>query len=325
MYLKMTPATRCLLALLGLGFLTAESLSFCPWAKCGRGGGRCGTILFDSDVEMGAEAAVPLQLDRATELALRTALTRMDRLMKSSSEDNDNHDLLRFIQQCAMNCQTAPSSIANAGTGLVAKRNIKQGSIINLYPAHCLGLDFGDYSPRIYADADAKYWEEEGDRQDYLLNVIGSRPLSLLPAFVDIGGLFMDVNPNNPDIPGWLSHYVNDGATIQMNSEDGVLEYYRQSAKARNCVLVPFGPSPLMATVATKKIRKGQEFFTSYGCMYWLEQLLGDQEECTEITDAIQEEAKVAATVLYQAMKGVEVTCKAATEVVQESFEKDGR
>lgn len=320
-------ATRCLLALLGLLGFIAESLSFCPWAKCGRSD----TTLLESEGEIDAAATLPVQLDRATELALRTALARIDRLMKSTSSDDDDNDndnatLVSFIQQCAQNCQTAPSSIANAGTGLVAKRNIKQGSIINLYPAHCLGLDFGDYSPRIYAEEDAKYWEEQGDSQDYLLNVIGSRPLSLLPAFVDSGGLFMDVNPNNPDIPGWLSHYVNDGATILTNSEDGVLEYYRQSAKTRNCVLVPFGPSPLMATVATKKIKKGQEFFTSYGCMYWLEQLLGEsQEECTDITEAIQVEAKVAATVLYHAMKGVEVTCKAAAEVVQEAFEKDGR
>jgi hypothetical protein len=321
----MSFSTRCLLLLLVLLLgLIAESLSFCPLVKCGRGD----TTLFESEGEMDTTTALPVQLDRATELALRTALSRIDRLMKSSSSSDDDDNataLVRFIQQCAQNCETAPSSIANAGTGLVAKRNIKQGSIMNLYPAHCLGLDFGDYSPRIYADADAKYWEEQGDSQEYLLNVIGSRPLSLLPAFVDSGGLFLDVNPNNPDIPGWLSHYVNDGATILTNSEDGVLEYYRRSAKARNCVFVPFGPSPLMATVTTKKIKKGEEFFTSYGCMYWLEQLLGEsQEECTEITDSIQEEAKVSTTALYQAMKGIEVTCKAAAEVVQEAFEKDG-
>ncbi len=36
------------------------------------------------------------------------------------------------------------------------------------------------------------------------------------------------------------------------------------------------------ATVATKKIKKGQELFTSYGGIYWLEQLLDNDNEAEE-------------------------------------------
>lgn len=259
-----------------------------------------------------------MQLDNGTELALRTALARVGQLMNHGSECA-SPTLSRFFDQCAKNGKPAPSTIPNAGMGLVAARNIKQGTIISLYPMHCLGLDLGDYSPLVHFDADQQHFEEK-ENEDYVLNIIGSRPLPLLPPFVDVSSLFLDVNPFNEARPGWSSHYINDGATVEVNSEEGAIQYYQKSAKARNCVLVPFGPSPIMASVATKKIKKGQEFFTSYGCMYWLEKVLGENEECTEITEAIQEEAQASAKVLYQAMKGIEVTQQGAAMAIEEAF-----
>lgn len=98
--------------------------------------------------------------------------------------------------------------------------------------------------------------------------------------------LCIDVNPNRPVSPPWLSHYINDGAIVQRNDEESVLKYYRDSNLAKNCVHIPFGPSPILATVTTKKVKKGEEFFTSYGCSYWIDSLFAD-EDSTEITDRI--------------------------------------
>jgi hypothetical protein len=124
--------------------------------------------------------------------------------------------------------------------------------------------------------------------------------------------LFIDVNPNQPTTSGWVSHFINDGAIVHSNSENGVLDYYTESRNAKNCVNVPFGPSPVLATVTTKQVEKGQELFTSYGCMYWLQEILYD-DECTDITEAIQLKVKETAIDLFQAMQSVR-TCYANEE-----------
>ena len=96
---------------------------------------------------------------------------------------------------------------------------------------------------------------------NYLHFLMGKRPLA--PAAVDNnnnnnndngggdapdtdyfqgGLLYIDVNPQRPLVPGWMSHLVNDGATVLVNTEQGVLDYYAASRAAKNCVHVPFGP-----------------------------------------------------------------------------------
>jgi hypothetical protein len=65
---------------------------------------------------------------------------------------------------------------------------------------------------------------------------------------------------------GFDSHRINDGATVLSNTESGALSYYRASRNAANCAHVPFGPSPLLATVTTRKVQRGEELLTTYGC-----------------------------------------------------------
>jgi hypothetical protein len=141
------------------------------------------------------------------------------------------------------------------------------------------------------------------------------------------GLLYIDVNPQRPLVPGWMSHLVNDGATVLFNTEQGVLDYYSASRTAKNCVHVPFGPAPILATVTTRKVKKGEELLTTYGCTYWLDALLKKEHHhqqqqqhdqdvllCTttiattigtDITDAIQEQATETARDILKCMQGV--------------------
>jgi hypothetical protein len=135
---------------------------------------------------------------------------------------------------------------------------------------------------------------------------MGNRPL--LDGNFGDDVLFVDVNPNRPVTLGWQSHLINDGATVETNNESGVLNYYEKSRRAKNCVHVPFGPAPILATVTSRKVKKGQELFTTYGCTYWLDALLGVDEESTDITQAIQSEVKEAARDIFTSMQIVAVT-----------------
>ena len=71
-----------------------------------------------------------------------------------------------------------------------------------------------------------------------------------------------------------------------------------------------------MATVTTRKVKKGQELLTTYGCTYWLDALLqnrvDDQQQqtpsiTTDITDAIQEQATETARDILKCRQGVAV------------------
>ena len=101
------------------------------------------------------------------------------------------------------------------------------------------------------------------------------------------------MNPNRDIVDAWVSQMINDGATVQSNTEDGDLEYYEATKFAKNCIHIPFGPSPIMATVTTRKVKKGQEFFTTYGATYWLGVLLDIHgEDGVGITPKVQAQVK---------------------------------
>ena len=232
------------------------------------------------------------------------------------------------------------SSIAGAGLGLFAKKKIKAGTIISFYPAHTMGIYFGKSDSSRSASIDSSgekhfYNHNESNEKDtdaatdnsYIHYIIGKRPLMGVDVSQTLGAdaLYIDLDITQEESPCFISHRVNDGATVQTNSQDGVLSYYGESRYAKNCVHVPFGPSPLLATVTTKKVNKGDELFTTYGCSYWLEKLLeesGGNEEETEMTDAINLEAKDVAKDLLTYMQGLSVTDANEANELQAIFDE---
>jgi hypothetical protein len=140
--------------------------------------------------------------------------------------------------------------------------------------------------------------------------------------------LYLDVNPNrNDELDGaWTSHYINDGASLldcKSVEEIDIEQYYIKSTKAKNCIHIPFGPSPILATVTTKKVKKGEELFTSYGVVYWLGAVESFQskEEANNtppgMTEKIRAQIVETARDLQAAMKG----CAFAYEQEMQDFE----
>ena len=179
-----------------------------------------------------------------------------------------------------------PSLLPGAGDGLFFQGNdqgqgegqgqgetfVEKGAIVTLYACHGLGYYLSDEQSALVSNGD--------DDEDCVLNLIGGRPLlgSLLTP-VDFAGaaLTIHVDPTAPrDDPRWLGQFINDGAVAAGSSEAQLCAYYEASRAAKNVVLVPFGPAPLVASVATRRIEAGEELLTSYGCEFWLERLAAE-------------------------------------------------
>ena len=236
----------------------------------------------------------------------------------------------KFNKRRIASMEVKESSIAGAGLGLFSKKKIKAGTIISFYPAHIIGLGFGDDSKKdliVSFDASGKTHEPVQTADEaYVHNILGKRPLMKVDISETLGGeiMFIDVDTSQVESPCFVSHRINDAATVLSNSEEGVLAYYQKSQKAKNCVHVPFGPSPLLATVTTKKVNKGDEFLTTYGCSYWLENLLNDKGEAeeTEMTEAIIKEAKEVAKDVFKGMESVAMTNADEARELQAIFDE---
>ena len=283
---------------------------------------------------------------------IRTALDRMQSL-----QQQDGGEIMKDFQkriQKVVSCRE--SSIQGAGQGLFATKNIKAGTVIGFYPVHGIGVDFNDDTSSSIClgitPEDQTYFDSENEdaanenndsrekveAANYIQYLIGSRKLGEADYGPD-AQLFVNVNPDrieeenndndDSDIPSncWISHYINDGATVLKNSEIGMLDYYTESKRKKNCVHIPFGPAPIIATVTTKKVKKGEELFTSYGCIYWAESIINNNEdedgECVvDITDAVQIKAKETAQDIFTAWKNSQTIHESQQIQLQESFEK---
>merc|ERR1712048_895294 len=93
---------------------------------------------------------------------------------------------------------------------------------------------------------------------------------------------------------------VNDGATCMAPDEAALITYYETSMARKNCVLVPFGPAPLMAYVTTRDVRDGEELLTTYGCEYWLNEIPDASERLEATPDVLTLVRQTAASILLQ-------------------------
>ena len=268
--------------------------------------------------------------DDACLQAMVAALDKMDEIGQPPFASEFNRRRIRSVE-------VRESSVPGAGLGLFARENIKGGTIVAFYPAHAMGVTTADAqgyetvrrvgrdaSGAVTSDVDNDIDKEDRD-EAYMHHLLGKRPLMGASVDGDLGGgaLFIDTDLDREGSPGFDSHRVNDGATVAANSEEGALEYYRASRKAKNCVHVPFGPAPLLATAATRKIKKGSELFTTYGCSYWLDVLMkrtGEAEE-TDMTDPIIAEAREVAMDVLKGMKGVAITNASEADELQTIFD----
>lgn len=252
--------------------------------------------------------------------AIRRALLGMDAL-QSPSLLGDNADLNRLLEASAKLCVGQSTVSADAGMGLFLAENAKaidEGDIVTFYAVHGLGYDCddgdGDSSSLFFSSKDES--NINGECGDYVLNLLGSRPLLSTPSghpvnFGEGCHLIVNTDPNRDRIPGWLGHMINDGAAMRNGStEQDILRYYQDTSFARNIVLVPFGMAPLVAAVATRRIAPGEELLTSYGCQFWLEAQMKKGMDIGEdgITDNVLREARKVAMEVMTGAKSAALT-----------------
>ena len=247
------------------------------------------------------------------EAPLLRGLERMSKLM-TADFFLSQPSLKQLYGKSVKSVAVKDSSIEGAGKGLFATKNIQRGSIVSFYPAHALGVELGENQLWVSSNDEEYFSKNPPGSSSYLHATdqpIFNRPSLLAdisPELKDVP-IYLDANPNRAVDQLWVSHYINDGAIVTSNDEMGVSHYYEQSKRKKNCIHIPFGPSPIMATVATRKIKKGEELFTSYGCVYWLGvQFPDDESNGPDLNGQIQQQIKESALDLFEAMKGVSTT-----------------
>jgi len=263
------------------------------------------------------------------EALLRRGQTKMNQVMTPEFFEQTSASLKQLRAKSAKAVEIKQSSIPGAGMGLFAKSNMKAGTIVSFYPAHTLGVEFDNqqlwYSSR---EEDQIYFSEHPPESSPYLHAtdqpIFNRPslLADIPLLKN-DPMYLDANPTRKVDPLWVSHYINDGAIVTSNDGAGIEAYYDQSKRQKNCIHIPFGPSPVMATVCTRKVKKGEELFTSYGCVYWLGVLYSGENsgDAPAMTSMIQEQIKESAQDLFGCMNSVAVTYEKQAQDLQIGYD----
>ncbi|CAB9503881.1 expressed unknown protein [Seminavis robusta] len=226
------------------------------------------------------------RIDPFLALAMEESLVKIQILMATTTETANPKSYYglsswkKLWKDCCELVQVDQSTVPNAGLGLLANTNLEEGTVVSFYPVHGIGMDHtstGGTTAAIAStnDVDQDFFDTQQDQDGRNYRQCLLRPLTGYSTTIrGKEKLFIDVNPHRSVHPGWTSHCVNDGATIlpqpQGYQEEQVLTYYEQSLQKQNCVQIPFGPVPLMATVTTRAVDAGEELFTCYGAAYWL-------------------------------------------------------
>jgi hypothetical protein len=163
--------------------------------------------------------------------------------------------------------RAAPSDLH--GVGLFAAEPLAAGTVVTLYPIHALG----DASTCLTCDVDgedAKHFGSGGSDWPYRVDL----PVS--PRLAEWAeDLWIDANPARDVNAGWLGHLVNEGVVCPGGAEEQIVSYYASTLERANCLMVPFGDTPLMCWVTTSDVSQGDELLGVYGHDYWVARTLG--------------------------------------------------
>lgn len=217
---------------------------------------------------------------------LRVGEVIMNQVMRPAFfEQSSLHCLQRFYTQLVEQVHVKQSSIPGAGRGVFASKNIPKATIVGLYPVHKIICE-NNLSGYL------KTWTNNNNKEPNNNNIneyvkewvhsvyrvpenLGKIRKSLLDDIKKNEGnwnhleLILDTNDRQEIVKGWVAHLINDGSMVKEKNYDGLLQYWKESNSKKNVVVLPFGPSPILIAVTSKKVRKGEELFLSYGDHYW--------------------------------------------------------
>lgn len=175
-----------------------------------------------------------------------------------SVEERASRNLLTSRLELSLNrCYVAKSSIAAAGNGIFAGRNIAAGELVTLYPGD--GLRIGE---------EATLWTVQASD-----GTLGEPDASLLDRGKDYereveahGSVSLMGDPCLVDDPAYLGHMINDGVTCTREALRNA--YLAESSLVCNVHQVCLHGCHV-AILATRDILQDEELFMAYGARYW--------------------------------------------------------
>jgi hypothetical protein len=166
-------------------------------------------------------------------------------------------------------CYVAPSTIPNAGQGLLASRPIDAGELITLFPGDALLVwnhTVGDFSNGNYQGA--MFGNHVTDRDAALVSTAAARAFEL-----KIGPQHSIVaDPTRLADAAYLGHMANDGAMLSRTDRKARTRYAQTTRQRHNAAFFEVEGSHFAAT-ATKDIGQDEEIFVSYGEGYWMSRI----------------------------------------------------
>lgn len=145
------------------------------------------------------------------------------------------------------------------GNGVFADEDCEPGTLLTTYPSHALALrGVGGAGKVTWWSA----WEKQLTHPE--VELLSQYLMNIDRAPVAVAG--------DPDVydPAQCGHILNDGACLVRRDFDKaeLLEYIKASGAAQNCDIVNLAGC-VIAVVATRAIRKGEECFIGYGAHFW--------------------------------------------------------
>ncbi|KAG5186591.1 hypothetical protein JKP88DRAFT_135917, partial [Tribonema minus] len=157
------------------------------------------------------------------------------------------------------------------GSGVFAKRDIKEGEFVTFYP--CDAFYVGD---PVHSGSTAAIRFDDRMSSEKCEELMKSSAYTL--GSCGIGRMFIG-DPDVTDDKWFLGHMINDGVAITQRCEDMVTQcvVYTRASRARanvEAVYLSVGRQLcVVAMCANKDVRLGEEVLYSYDFPYWLSQV----------------------------------------------------
>ena len=191
------------------------------------------------------------------------------------------HAMLRTrLPRLALNrCRVGSSTIAGAGLGLFATRDILPGELITCFPGDALLLwskAVGDFSGDVGVMVGAHITmvgddQSAKEKKDIQQQVTSDAARSYELKIGDLESLVAD--PARIDDAAYLGHMANDRAMLVAADPASRQAYSAATLAGHNAAFFDMAGCHFVAT-ATKRIAKDEEIFVSYGEGYWMSRIL---------------------------------------------------